>query len=116
MKASDVEGGTKSSSNMSSGFSAVGVTASVAAVSNCKDVIDGLLLSSDLSAAAGASSIESVSALFSRDDMSNGLFASNRLSRMIATATAGTVLFKAASMESNSNSKLDPEPVKQVVV
>ena len=108
-KAADVADGTKSSSNMSRGFSAVGVTASAATVSDCEDVIDGLLLSSDLSAAAGASSIESVSALFSRDDMSSGLFESNRLSRM----TVGAMVFIAASLESKSTSKLDPEPVKQ---
>ena len=83
------------------------------------DVIDGLLLSSDLKAAAGASSIESVSALFSWDDMSNGLSESNRVSRMIIgavfdleTADSKCKDLDAASMESNSKSKLDPDPVK----
>ena len=103
----DAGGGTKSSSNVSRGLSPDAPSASVSA--GGRDAIEGRLLSSDLSAAAGASSIESVSALFPWDDMRRGRLESKRLSR----ETVGDARFNVASSESNSISKLDPEPASQ---
>ena len=106
---------------MSSGFATAEVRAgSAAALSaapfpNGKDEMDaGLLLSSDLGAVAAASSRESMSALlFSWDDMSKGRVESHRLSCMTVWAGLFTA---AASPGTISNSKLEPEPEKQVAL
>ena len=88
---------------------------STAPFPNGKDEMDaGLLLSSDLSADAVASSKESMSALlFSWDDISKGRVESHRLSR---TAVWAGLFATAASPDPISNSKLEPEPEKQTAL